>query len=146
MSSAVALDAFSQCHKYPLKGNPICVNFGFNPSSKKQPPAAASTAPAANILVRPQKAAEPARQVGKVLIQPMTSSETEGKVENLKTSSLMQKPQIADKGKTAAAKKASGTTSILSQMVKQAKAKAANEDAAEVEDKDEESDGAFFNC
>ena len=150
ISDAVALDAFSQCHRYVLKGNPISVNFAFKLSSKKQPTAAVSSSVSSDILIRPQIKMESAQKVGKVLIQSMKTLEVETgsneKLGVLKTSSLTGKsskhsePQNVDKMAcekseviknvgTAASKTSS--TSILSQMVKQAKNKITNEKSKE---------------
>uniref|UniRef100_A0A5K3FH36 RRM domain-containing protein n=1 Tax=Mesocestoides corti TaxID=53468 RepID=A0A5K3FH36_MESCO len=81
VSDAVALDAFSQCHNFVLKGNPICVNFAFKQSAKKHSSIATATLsetftpdPVARVQTEPP----PSQRIGKVLIQPMPDSEDEG--------------------------------------------------------------------
>ncbi|VDO01269.1 unnamed protein product [Rodentolepis nana] len=85
VSDAVALDAFSQAHRFPLKFNPITVNFAFKePSDKNKPvsatPSAAILAPssASSKSKDPSSTTQPrAERIGKVLVQQLNGvSET----------------------------------------------------------------------
>ncbi|KAM3177394.1 hypothetical protein ACTXT7_004654 [Hymenolepis weldensis] len=79
VSDAVALDAFSQCHRYPLKAHPITVNFAFKQPFDKNDPTATTTSAA---VVAPSSTSSEAKKtslitqtraerVGKVLVQQM---------------------------------------------------------------------------
>ncbi|KAL5108343.1 hypothetical protein TcWFU_000364 [Taenia crassiceps] len=155
VSDAVALDAFSLCHRLLLKGHPIYVNFDFKPSEKRLP---ASTATASQckpkMLVRPQEEAQPTQHVGKVVIQPMINARnTEGGDEltsfatsdSLKLTTVQQRHEQNSSGKgegikeKLAVEESKGdnvakapSASILFEMIKQAK-KIKDEEVIEVE-------------
>lgn len=162
VSDAVALDAFSQCHRLLLKGHPISVNFAFKPSEKKQP-ASADTASSSksSVLIRPQKETQLAQRVGKVVIQPLVNAKDEegdnGLAEGSKKSDSLKPTRIQRRdaqksGSKARMSKDKGTkgeltveeakgddvartasASLLSDMIKQAKGKIKAEEAIEVQ-------------
>lgn len=161
VSDAVALDAFSQCHGLLLKGHPVSVNFAFKPSEKK-PPASAATAPPSkpNMLIRPQEETQPAKHVGKVVIQPMVNARNAegggGLTKGFTTSESLKPTRIQqhrarNSGEKEGISKDEGTkeklavgeargddvaraqpASFLSEMIKQAK-KVKDEEVIEVE-------------
>nr|CDS33711.1 nAChR subunit (ShAR1 beta2) [Hymenolepis microstoma] len=79
VSDSVALDAFSQCHRFPLKSHPITVNFAFKQPSDKIKPTTAT--PSATVVAPSSKSSKAkdlssttqsrAERVGKVLVQQM---------------------------------------------------------------------------
>ncbi|VUZ38611.1 unnamed protein product [Hymenolepis diminuta] len=97
VSDAVALDAFSQCHRYPLKAHPITVNFAFKQPSVKNnltttttsaavvaPSSTSSEAKKASLITQTR-----AERVGKVIVQQMKEdSETRSEKEEGKKSAF----------------------------------------------------------
>ncbi|VDK33930.1 unnamed protein product [Taenia asiatica] len=164
VSDAVALDAFSQCHRLLLKGHPISVNFALKPPEKKLPASAANASLSKpNVLIRPEEETQPAQHVGKVIIQPMANAGNaegvDGLAKGFKTSDLLKPTSIHQRhaqnsgGKEAISKDegtkeqlaveearndAVGTqsASFLSEMIKQAK----KEKVEEVDEGDKNSD------
>ncbi|KAL5966424.1 Poly U binding-splicing factor half pint [Taenia solium] len=155
VSDAVALDAFSQCHRLLLKGHPISVNFALKPPEKKLPASVANASPSKpNMLIRPQEETQPVQHVGKVIIQPMANAGNaegvDGLTKGFKTSDLVKPTRIQqshtqNSGGKEAISKDEGTkeklvveearddaastqsASLLSEMIKQAKKEKAEE-------------------
>lgn len=116
----MALDAFSDCHQFLLKGHPISVNFALKPSStglatqvnrKSATEATALLRPGTTLnpqpsLPRPsqpehhQPTPPAASRVGKVLIQPLSdadSDDDENTNHNLLKTADLLKPKVIEK-------------------------------------------------
>ncbi|KAM7535035.1 hypothetical protein Aperf_G00000097777 [Anoplocephala perfoliata] len=136
VSDAVALDAFSQCHHYPLKGHPICVNFALKlGGNKSAAPGAVDTSKSSKKTTEVPATVESTQpapeRVGKVLIQQMKEDSGESD-KNLKSTKKKLDAKLEKGG--------FGLTELIKNSKKKVGSENEEEDDEEVEGDDNEDD------
>ncbi|VDM28276.1 unnamed protein product, partial [Hydatigera taeniaeformis] len=132
VSDAVALDAFSQCHKILLEGHPISVNFAFKTPENKLPASTATTSSTKpSVPIESQDGTQPPQRVGNVVIQTMVNAKDaeEDRLTSTKTSASLelikdQQPHVQNLSTKEGKSEDEGSeekSTFIFEMIKQAK-------------------------